>query len=289
SRRRERGGRPCRPQRKKGRARAADNGGGVRPRAPPGGEETPRGSPRGGRRPWLSGPTRGTSDSGGDKAAAYTHATSRRNCRTKAVLGHQEFPVADDRLAIRFDGRRTDRAFEPERGLVGAADELVPSDSDRDGAPHDRVLKETEGGLRVRSDGERGDAIPISRRHFVLLSQGERRGVPVELRQAAAAEFPSHASDGTSRPGLGDVEDDHAFGAGFLRKKGHAAGGDRGFEHAGRDIFVIDDSVVDHGLAPLYGEGQVGPPRRGHVDLVRRPEDPGESVAGRSERSEEHT
>src|SRR5207302_3601905 len=66
-------------QRKKGRARAGDKGGGVRPRAPPGGEETPRGSPRGGRRPWLSGPTRGTSDSGSDKAAAYTHATSRRN------------------------------------------------------------------------------------------------------------------------------------------------------------------------------------------------------------------
>src|SRR5256714_11749956 len=163
SRRRGRGGRPRLLQRKKGRARAGEKGGGVRPRAPPGGEETPRGSPRGGRRPWLSGPTRGTSDSGSDKAAAYTHATSRRNRRAKGVLGHQEFPVADDRLAVRFDGRRTDRAFESERGLVGAADELVPSDSDRDGAPHDRVLKETERGLRVRSDGERGDAIPVSR------------------------------------------------------------------------------------------------------------------------------
>src|SRR5256885_4984306 len=75
SRRRGRAGRPRLLQRKKGRARVGDKGGGVRPRAPPGGEEPPRGTPRGGRRPWLSGPTRGTSDSGGDKAAAYTHAT----------------------------------------------------------------------------------------------------------------------------------------------------------------------------------------------------------------------
>src|SRR5438309_740367 len=122
-----------------------------------------RGTPPSIRRTWLSGPTRGTSDSGGDKAAAYTHATSRRNRRAKAVLRHQEFPVADDRLAVRFDGGGTDRALKSERGLVGAADELVPSDSDRDFAPHNRVLKETEDGLRVRPDGERGDAIPVSR------------------------------------------------------------------------------------------------------------------------------
>src|SRR5438034_1840404 len=162
SRRRGRGGRFRRLQRKKGRARAGDKGGGVRPRAPPGGEEPPRGAPRGERRPWLSGPTRRTRDSGGDKPAAYTHATSRRSRRANAVLGHQEFPVPDDRLAVRLDGRRTDGAFESERGLVGAADELVPSDSDRDGAPHDRVLEETEGGPRVRPDRERGDAIPVS-------------------------------------------------------------------------------------------------------------------------------
>src|SRR5205809_4528917 len=184
SRRRGRGGRFRRLERENGGARAGDKGGGVRPRAPPGGEEPPRGTPRRGRRPWLSGPTRGTSDSGSDKAAAYTHATSRRNRRAEGVLGHQEFPVADDRLAVRLDGRRTDGAFESERGLVGAADELVPSDSDRDRAPHDRVLEETEGGPRVRPDRERGDAIPVSRGHFVLLPQGERGGVPVELRQA---------------------------------------------------------------------------------------------------------
>src|SRR5256714_9756724 len=148
SRRRGRGGRPRLLQRKKGRARVGDKGGGVRPRAPPGGEEPPRGTPRGGRRPWLLGPTRGTSDSGGDKAAAYTHATSRRNRRAEGVLGDQEFPIADDRFAVGFDGGGPDRALESERGLAAAADEMVPSESRRDGAPHERVLKETAGGLR---------------------------------------------------------------------------------------------------------------------------------------------
>src|SRR5205823_8640080 len=164
---------------------------GSRSRAPPRGR-TPRGGPRERPQPRTPGSARRWSWGTAHKRAAYRHATSGGWTGAEGS-GDEELALADDRLAVHLDRRGAHRAPESEGRLVGAAHELVSADSDGDRAPHDRALKEAERRLRVRSDCEGGDPVPVSRRGIVLLSQRDSGSVALEFRQSTVAEDPLHA------------------------------------------------------------------------------------------------
>src|SRR5205823_8898564 len=125
----------------KGRARVRRKGGGVRHRAPPRGEERPAGAPPRGPPALLTRHAHASNVAAVDKGPAYRHATFASSRGSMGPSRDEELPFPDDRLAVGFDGRRAHRAVESERGLVGPADELVPSDPDGDGTPDDRGLK----------------------------------------------------------------------------------------------------------------------------------------------------
>src|SRR3989475_1791952 len=97
------------------------------------------------------------------KGAAYRHATSggRAGISDEERLGNEELALADDRLAVHFDGRASDRVLEPERRLVVPAGEIIPADSDGDGPADDGVLQESERGLRVGPDRHGGNYVLV--------------------------------------------------------------------------------------------------------------------------------
>ena len=55
-----------------------------------------------------------------------------RSPRSAEESREEQLALADDQLAVHFDGRAADSALEPERGLVVPAGEVIPTDSDRD-------------------------------------------------------------------------------------------------------------------------------------------------------------